>query len=359
MNKIAYTTLLGVVLVVLVLVFSGTGTADDAQDFDGCGQCHPEITENFFNKSLHNTGAGMKKEYDKYAAEYHGINMDEYYEKWNCSTCHVTSCTQCHIGYNVASTFGHLETVEISISTCDLCHKKKQSATFMGDMPGHKKPGPGADIHYLMGFICTDCHTADEMHGTGILHETQLQAVSVQCVDCHSDPEKVVKGMQVTQYSNETRSHELHDDKLTCIACHTSWSLTCNGCHMDTRDGTKPASGEYYLGRNHKGKVTTFLKMEATIGNDTHRGYAEWNSHTITRDAKGCAFCHGGNETLYLVGYEGQIMGEGGELIDNETIKRVIQIGEDMDPDDDAIPGFAGISALMVLLGLVYLLRKR
>ena len=31
---------------------------------------------------------GMKGEYAKFAAKGFGIDMDEYYAKWNCSKCH-------------------------------------------------------------------------------------------------------------------------------------------------------------------------------------------------------------------------------------------------------------------------------
>ena len=360
MNK-AYTATATLTALLVVLAFSCTCTADDAQpDLEGCEKCHPEIAKNF-STSLHYTGAGMMNEYATGAAGHFGVDMDEYYSKWNCSGCHVTTCTQCHLGYERSSSFGHLETVEITIQTCDPCHKKKQTATFVGDMPGHKSQGPNADVHYEMGLICTDCHTADELHGTGVMYKTQLEAVSVQCIDCHDNPGKVVNGMQVTQYSNETYSHSLHDDKLSCIACHTSWSLTCNGCHIDTRKGTKPTADEFYLGVAPDGQITTFLKMDATIGNETHTGYGEWFSHTITLTSKECDFCHENREVL-LDGCEGQIIGEGGSLIDDETVERVIRIGAseavEKEPEDDTIPGFAGIAALMVL-GLVYLLRKR
>lgn len=313
------------VLAMWMLMAAAIGAADD-----GCGRCHSDIAANF-TTSLHYTGAGMYNEYEAGAAGHFDIEMDEYYEQWKCNKCHVTSCTQCHINYTSTSAgWGHGETVDITIQTCDPCHKKKQSATYMGDMPGHKSQGPSADIHYTAGLICTDCHTSDELHGTGVVYSTQLEAVSIQCVDCHSDPDKVVNGTYVTQYSSETYSHRLHGDKLSCISCHSDWVLSCNGCHMDTRKGTKPVPDEFYLGVDKDGQITTFLKMEATVGNDTHTGFGAWYGHVATDEPHDCAFCHENEDVLlaeYRIGDDTQIIGEGGALIDEETIERVIRIG--------------------------------
>ena len=161
-------------------------------DFGGCEACHSEIAENFAT-SLHYTGAGMKGEYEKFAAKEFGIDMDEYYAEWNCSKCHATTCEKCHEG-------GH--GAEITIDTCDQCHFRKQ-AGFVGDMPAHKDKGPNADIHYEQGLTCIDCHTAEEMHGDGTVYTSQLEAVTTKCEDCHNSPGKTVKDMPVTQYSTD------------------------------------------------------------------------------------------------------------------------------------------------------------
>lgn len=323
MNKLLTAT-----TIVIVLAMMGTiCTADDG--FGGCEDCHPDIAKNF-STSLHYTGAGMMNEYASGAAGYFGIDMDEYYTNWSCSKCHVATCTQCHFGYENSSGWGHGEQAEITIAQCDSCHFKKQSSTYMGDMPGHKTQGPSADIHYTAGLICSDCHTSEELHGTGVVYSTQLEAVSVQCIDCHGDPEKVFNGTYITQYSSETYSHRLHGDKLSCISCHSSWVLSCNGCHLSTRTGTKPVSDEFYLGVDHTGQITTFLKMDATYNNSTHTGFGAWYGHVATDEPHDCSFCHENAEVLlagYTIGGNAQMIGEGGSLIDNETVERVIRIG--------------------------------
>ena len=272
---------------------------------DDCGRCHQDIVDNF-STSLHHTGLGMFDEYEKGAAGHFNIDMDEYYDKFKCARCHAVSCTDCHPGQNMYES--HL--YEVTIETCEPCHDKKQTSTYVGDMPMHKAKGGNADVHYKRGLECDDCHASDELHGTGEKYATQLEATNVECSGCHKDLE-------------ESRSHTVHDDKLECISCHSGWCLTCNGCHLDTRKGMKATADEFYLGVNNDGKVTTFLRMGATIGNETHLGFGEWNSHTITSEGKDCAFCHENPEVL-CEGVSAQIVGEGGSLLSQETIDRIL-----------------------------------
>ena len=275
-------------IIAAVLSVSLVGIAA-AEDF-GCS-CHSDISENFAT-SLHYTGAGMKDEYAKGAAGEFGIDMDEYYAQWTCSKCHATTCEKCH------GEDPHEEDLSTNMTTCDQCHFKKQTATFIGDMPMHKKKGPHADIHYEKGLTCIDCHNAEELHGDGNVYTSQLEAVTTKCEDCHNSPGMTVKDMSVTQYSQDIDAHKTHDDKLDCTACHSGWALTCNNCHLDTRKGTQPVSDEFYLGVAADGKIKPFIKMEAIYGDTSHKGYGEWFSHTVTDEAKDCAFCHENSEVL-------------------------------------------------------------
>ena len=176
--------------------------------------------------------------------------------------------------------------------------------------------------------ICTDCHTANELHGTGVKHSTQLEAVSVECEDCHDNPGKTVNGIEVVQYSSELYSHSLHGNKLSCIACHSSWVLSCQGCHLEDRKGMTVTSDEFYLGVDKDGQITTFLKMDAEYRNKTHTGFGEWYGHTATDEPKECDFCHENAEVMlegYTIETNSQIIGEGGSLINNSTIERVLK----------------------------------
>lgn len=289
------------IAVVLSVLITAVGCTAD----DDCGRCHSAIVDDF-ETSLHHTGLGMFDEYEKGAAGHFDIEMDEYYDKFKCAKCHAVSCTDCHPGQNMYES--HL--YEVSIDTCAKCHAKKQTSTYVGDMPMHKSVGGNADIHHERGLDCTDCHAASELHGTGDKYDTQLEATNVECEGCHKD---------VT----ESRSHTVHDGKLECISCHTGWMLTCENCHLDTRKGMTVTAEKYLLGINKDGQVTTFLNMEATVGNDTHYGYGEWYAHTTSATGKECVFCHENPDVLGQ-GLEGQIIGEGGALLDQETIDRVL-----------------------------------
>ena len=248
----------------------------------------------------------MYDEYEKGAAGHFNISMPEYYEKFNCDKCHAVSCTNCHPGTNMFES--HL--YEVTIDTCEKCHAKKQTSTYVGDFPMHKNPGPSADVHYERGLDCTDCHAASELHGTGDKYDTQLEAVNVECTGCHKD-------------ISESRSHTIHEDTLDCISCHTSWMLTCQICHLDTRKGMTVTAEEYLLGIGNDGKVTTFLIMDAHLGNDTHSGFGEWQAHTISAVGKDCEFCHD-DPTVLGQGLEGDIIGEGGSLMPQDMIDRVL-----------------------------------
>ena len=312
--------LIAVMLSVLMMV--AVGAAED-----GCERCHSDIATNF-SMSLHHTGSGMYDEYEKGAAGYFNIEMDEYYDKFKCAKCHAVSCTNCHPGTNMYES--HL--YEVTIDTCEPCHSKKQTSTYVGDFPMHKSVGGNADVHFERGLDCTDCHAASELHGTGDKYDTQLQAPNVECEGCHKD---------VT----ESRSHTVHDDKLECISCHTGWMLTCQNCHLDTRKGMTVSADEFLLGINNDGKVTTFLNMNATIKNESHYGYGEWQAHTITAEGRNCAFCHENPDVLGQ-GLSGQIVGEGGSLLPQETIDRILA-ADLSDPEDAGL-----IARILNLFGL-------
>ena len=368
MERIKSVSILVMVAILSLSLVPTACTAEDSTpDFGGCENegCHPDVAANF-TTSLHYTGAGMKGEYERGAVGHFEIDMDAYYAKWNCSNCHATTCTKCHLGYKPEMGHGE-ECVEITIDTCDPCHYKKQTSTFVGDMPAHKSKGPHADIHYEKGLICTDCHSSEEIHGDSNMYAHQMEAVTTACEDCHRSPGKVVKEMNVTQYSLDIPSHKIHDATLGCTACHSGWHLTCNNCHLATREGTQPVSDEFYLGVASDGKIKPFIKMNAIYDNETHTGYGEWFSHTVTDKAKDCAFCHENREVL-CEGCEGQMLGAGGSFIPQETIDYVLGIAPDSAPahaeteapiPTEGTPGFAGMFAA-VIIGIVYLvIRKR
>jgi len=382
MKRIKNVSILTMVAILLLLTAACTLAAEGQQpDFEGCENCHPDVAANFAT-SLHYNAYGMQGEYERGAAGHYGMDMDVIYETAKCANCHVTTCTKCHQGYE--SKMGHGdECIEITIDTCDPCHLTKQTANFIGDMPKHKSQGPHADIHYEKGLTCMDCHSSEEMHGDGNIYAHQQQAVTTACEDCHKSPGKVVREMDVTQYTTEISAHAIHDATLDCTACHVGWMTTCVNCHLDLleSEGIKKTDGividEFYLAKASDGLIKPFLKMTTSYGEETHTGYGEWFSHTITDEPKDCAFCHENREVL-CEGCEGQMLGDGGSFIPQDTINRII--GADITPTPvvaeptsepteptsepteptpaEGTPGFAGIFAA-ASIGAVYLMMRR
>ncbi len=81
--------------------------------------------------------------------------------------------------------------------------------------------------------------------------------------------------------------------------------------------------------------------------------------HTITADAKDCAFCHEDGEVL-CEGCEGQMLGEGGSFIPQATIDRIIgaHLATPTPTPEEGTPGFGVVVAFAGLLLAVLLFRR-
>ena len=144
-----------------------------------------------------------------------------------------------------------------------------------------------ADVHYLAGMSCIDCHTSVGLMADAGEANHQREAVDIACTDCHGgggsritmqDWPPELSGMKkhvpfaasATTLFLATEKHgtpiwnvELRDDgawlhtkntgrvlripepaprqhgrdpsheRLTCAACHSQWAPQCYGCHMD------------------------------------------------------------------------------------------------------------------------------
>lgn len=346
----------GIVLLMitaLVIIASNAAFAAEEAEYgselESCQPCHADIITNF-SSSLHYTGSGMKGEYEKGAAGEFGIEMHTFYEERGCSDCHASSCTSCHTGEG-----GHGG--DITIETCDQCHFKKQTSYFQGELPAHKDVAPNPDIHYEKGLECTDCHTAEEVHGDGVAYESQMEVVKVTCTDCHNDPEKEVNGMTVTQYSHESPAHSIHEGKLDCSACHSGWIITCENCHLETGQLDRIDVSKFYLARSVDGTIKPFINMTASYNNSTHTAFAEWTPHTTTTEAKDCEFCHENTE-IFAGEIDGVILGVGGSFISQETIDRIAEAPIEVEAEGQDAPGFVPFLGIIGILA-VYLLMRR
>jgi len=344
-------------MLIAIGILSMTNVSADVADryeFGRCEMCHQDIAKNF-STSMHFGAYGMMAEYEKGAAGHYDIDMTVFYEDGNCAKCHVANCVVCHTE--------DAHNAEITISTCDPCHGKKQTSLYVGDLPMHKGEGPHADIHYDAGLICQDCHTSTEMHGDGTIYVNQMTAVTTACIDCHISEGKVVNRLQVTQYDPEIEAHQLHEETVSCTACHSGWTATCVNCHLDTK---KLAGGvvidEFYLLEGIDGKVQPFIKQSTTYGEETHTGYASWFPHTTAAEPKDCTFCHE-NKDVLCEGAEGQIMGEGGNFISQDTIDRIYGVYTVPTPEPtpagtDEVPGFGIVMGIIGLLIVISMRRQ-
>jgi len=57
------------------------------------------------------------------------------------------------------------------------------------DLDGNGQDDTPADVHYLAGMECIDCHNTLDMHGDGRIYSRQDQATTVRCVHCHGNLE--------------------------------------------------------------------------------------------------------------------------------------------------------------------------
>jgi len=253
---------------------------------------------------------------------------------------------------------------------CLNCHIKRPGANYVGKLAKMHKEGPYPDIHYEKGLDCMDCHSLSEIHGDGKIYPNERLAVQVRCEDCHRNPGKVVRGMNVTQYSNKSATHAIHEEELDCAACHSGWYQTCINCHLETKKTESSTTDEFHLAVGHEGKIVPFYRMSMIYNNITKVHWTERTPHTITlTNVKNCSFCHESKEVL-CEGCEGKIMVEGGSFIPQETIDKIYGIAMPEKPTPTATPGTPAPAATpkppgfelifaVIAIAVVVLLAKR
>ena len=226
--------------------------------------------ENFYNKSLHYTNHGIEF---LYAREQGGLErlVGLSATELGClkSKCHVQTCDECHEKTVDGRSSYSLEPARAQ-EVCGKCHPVAE------DDP---------DVHFQAGMKCMDCHTAREIHGDGIAHNTYMEPgfFDTRCQKCHTS-------------LSQTVSHTVHQDKLDCAACHTREFITCLNCHVDTRiNENKDVQIELkdliFL-INHDGQVTTTNFLTYVYQNKTMITLAPYFSHSIKKEGRGCLECH-------------------------------------------------------------------
>ncbi len=154
-----------------------------------------------------------------------------------------------------------------------------------------------SDVHRDAGMVCTDCHTAADVHGDGTAYASFLQpgAIHVKCEDCHKEG-----GRAPVPPSNTP--HNIHLAKLDCTACHSQTTVTCFNCHFQSiaeahvKRMYGPVHG-YMLLLNRKleggqTKVWAGTFMAVSYKDKSFYALAPFRSHTIQKQGRECKECH-------------------------------------------------------------------
>lgn len=267
----------------------------------------------------------------------------ELYRKF-CARCHVArqnealdgaghpaGCAACHFPYGEGATYrggdptmrgksphgeAHVLRGLPPMEACFRCHQRsgRVALSYQGLMDGNNGlvptrgglPGPlpasdgrnlthtAADVHFLAGMECIDCHTSREVMGEGYAAASMRGQLEIRCQDCHGDVETRPRFVSVAresdpplresrQYAYRVRpgarvaltgrgrpySNVFEEDgevvlrtkrggrrlvsavitgtpehavagheRLVCTACHSRTVVQCYGCHTayDKRD---------------------------------------------------------------------------------------------------------------------------
>jgi len=181
-----------------------------------------------------------------------------------CSSCHVpypndataragfhgivkslglTPCLKCHNSNHVGADF-------VGLFEKDY-HRGFRSPFVQGRLAptiyGSEQHMLNSDVHFRAGMACADCHTLDEIHGSGELNQRSTSAVTISCGSCHvtgdhpavmRDHEgsfRLLRGDRVIPNwnpDNIPHSVAAHRNRLRCSSCHAAWSFQDYGLHL-------------------------------------------------------------------------------------------------------------------------------
>ena len=296
-----------------------------------CGSCHAGRVASVADNLMH-TGKGLvhttRQIIDPKPDPHESANLqslghgaaDSILRKL-CASCHIGQqktghkldvmrdrgggCLACHINNYPDDAHPSL-TTNVSDARCFGCHSRsgRISLSYTGlaevETPDGSDTGArlrlsdgrrveqiAADVHYLAGMACIDCHTSVGLMGAAADARHQRQAVDIACSDCHdnrhrriglSDWPAELNSMKkhvpfvasentvfLTTAKNATplwniemRSNDLwlhtknssrvlgipslnptnhsedtDHERLECAACHSQWVSQCFGCHME------------------------------------------------------------------------------------------------------------------------------
>ncbi len=155
----------------------------------------------------------------------------------------VTVCLKCHNSNHVGADFVGLFEKDYHRGFRSPFVKGKLAPTIYGS----EQHFLSSDVHFRAGMTCSDCHTLDEIHGTGQVNTRPVSGVMITCQGCHvtgdhpavmasSDGQwRLMKGDRIIpRWNSEAIPHKvtLHRERLRCSACHAAWSFQDYGLHL-------------------------------------------------------------------------------------------------------------------------------
>lgn len=272
-----------------------------------CGNCHAEevrrvqrssmaLAPRMINHTRFAFGAQHSSDAQYATIEIDGLkqvphpslssNLGDDLLRRSCLRCHLHTagsarwgehrgkgCSSCHVAYSNNDSGRprpHAIIRSLGVNPCLKCHNSNHvGADFVGlfekdfnrgfrspFMKGRQPPRIYGseqhklveDVHFRAGMGCSDCHTLDEIHGTGEINRSPITGVRVSCEGCHvrGDHPAVLKsptgdmtllrgeGRKIPPWKSEKIPHLVsnHRDKLRCSACHSAWSFQDYGLHL-------------------------------------------------------------------------------------------------------------------------------
>jgi hypothetical protein len=266
----------------VALAFSSTVCAMRARAPEPASKAHPvELSpERRFPTSLHAGGPsnGRESVYEDGPGRLTGVPFRD------------LPCQKCH-----AETYADGTPVDEASyePSCRNCHATPGDAVPQDRcLQCHENGFDRTSVHREAGLKCMDCHTDNDVHGTGEIFETMYDpdAIEADCIGCH---EKVS--------SDAVDSHRIHRDTVDCSACHLETAETCYSCHLESyieggyQDRVLTLHDDFIMLVNDKnGMVHAATYQTIPWKGKTFVGILPMFNHTIqdAEDARDCGDCH-------------------------------------------------------------------
>lgn len=268
-----------------------------------CGSCHKDIVKNA-QTSIHFNMTGVKMKLSGRLGKTHDKEVKVgQIMSGDCLSCHAT-CGTCHIGTAPVANAGLQNNHKITekpdnLQVCIPCHHLAGAGFFTQEK----------NLHTAIGMDCNSCHSSDqEYHGRGGPEEPQGMMtpglIKASCYNCHQD----------APVSNE--AHEIHDEFVSCQACHGTEYESCLSCHnrvpeMDTIFKLGQFGGKIYPMVHTTGNTSAdaFAHLGVELKQEDLESKATWAPYPthflqlapIHKEGATvmCENCHG-NEEIFL-----------------------------------------------------------